>query len=68
MAAEYGTIAVEDLNGAGMLRNRCPARRIADAGFDEIRHRLDCKIRQRHTTRTVVADHWYPSDEASLQL
>ncbi|MFE4687846.1 IS607 family element RNA-guided endonuclease TnpB, partial [Streptomyces sp. NPDC056721] len=32
VAAEYGTIVVEDLNVAGMLCNRRLARRIADAG------------------------------------
>ncbi|MGW5974856.1 IS607 family element RNA-guided endonuclease TnpB, partial [Streptomyces sp. NPDC055185] len=31
VAAEYGTVVVEDLNVAGMLRNRRLARRIADA-------------------------------------
>ncbi|WP_155053934.1 RNA-guided endonuclease InsQ/TnpB family protein, partial [Streptomyces blattellae] len=31
--AEYGTVVVEDLNVAGMLRNKRLARRVADAGF-----------------------------------
>ena len=35
----YGTIVVEDLNVAGMLKNKRLARRIADAGFGEIRLR-----------------------------
>jgi len=63
VAAEYGTIVVEDLNVAGMLRNRRLARRIADAGFGEIRRQLTYKTRQRHATRTVVADRWYPSSK-----
>jgi putative transposase len=63
VAAEYGTIVVEDLNVAGMLRNRRLARRIADAGFGEIRRQLDYKTRQRHATRLVVADRWYPSSK-----
>ncbi|MFE4678001.1 IS607 family element RNA-guided endonuclease TnpB [Streptomyces sp. NPDC056723] len=63
VAAEYGTIVVEDLNVAGMLCNRRLARRIADAGFGEIRHQLDYKTRQRHATRLVVADRWYPSSK-----
>ncbi|MFE4679924.1 IS607 family element RNA-guided endonuclease TnpB [Streptomyces sp. NPDC056721] len=63
IAAEYGTIVVEDLNVAGMLCNRRLARRIADAGFGEIRHQLDYKTRQRHATRLVVADRWYPSSK-----
>lgn len=63
VAAEYGTVVVEDLNVAGMLRNRRLARRIADAGFGEIRRQLTYKTRQRHGTRTVVADRWYPSSK-----
>ncbi|MGW0817655.1 IS607 family element RNA-guided endonuclease TnpB [Streptomyces viridiviolaceus] len=63
VAAEYGTVVVEDLNVAGMLRNRRLARRIADAGFGEIRRQLDYKTRQRHATRTIVASRWYPSSK-----
>ncbi|MFI8073703.1 IS607 family element RNA-guided endonuclease TnpB [Streptomyces sp. NPDC086033] len=63
VAAEYGTVVVEDLNVAGMLRNRRLARRIADAGFGEIRRQLTYKTRQRHATRIVVADRWYPSSK-----
>ncbi|MFI5799773.1 IS607 family element RNA-guided endonuclease TnpB [Streptomyces sp. NPDC051677] len=63
VAAEYGTVVVEDLNVAGMLRNRRLARRIADAGFGEIRRRLDHKTRRRHATRLVVANLWYPSSK-----
>ena len=63
VAAEYGTVVVEDLNVAGMLRNRRLARRIADAGFGEIRRQLTYKTRQRHATRTIVADRWYPSSK-----
>ena len=63
VAAEYGTVVVEDLNDAGMLRNRRLARQIADAGFGEIRRQLDYKTSQRHATRLVVADRWYPSSK-----
>ncbi|MFD0853878.1 RNA-guided endonuclease InsQ/TnpB family protein, partial [Actinomadura adrarensis] len=64
VAAEYGTVVVEDLNVAGMLRNRRLARRIADAGFGEIRRQLGYKTRQRHGTGMVVADRWYPSSKS----
>lgn len=63
VAAEYGTVVVEDLNVADMLRNRRLARHIADAGFGEIRRQLGYKTRQRHGTRLVVADRWYPSSK-----
>ncbi|MFE0673412.1 IS607 family element RNA-guided endonuclease TnpB [Streptomyces sp. NPDC058867] len=63
VAAEYGTVVVEDLNVAGMVKNRRLAPRIADAGFGEIRRQLTYKTRQRHATRLVVADRWYPSSK-----
>jgi putative transposase len=62
VAAEYGTGVVEDLNVAGMLRNRRLARKIADAGFGEIRRQLTYKTR-RDACRTVVADRWLPSSK-----
>ncbi len=43
ITGEYGTVVVEDLNVAGMLRNRRLARRIADAGFGEIRRQVEYK-------------------------
>ncbi|MFJ6408775.1 IS607 family element RNA-guided endonuclease TnpB [Streptomyces hydrogenans] len=63
LAAEYGTIVIEDLNVAGMLRNRRLARRIADAGFGEIRRQLTYKTRGRHGTRIITAGRWYPSSK-----
>ncbi|QGN50755.1 IS200/IS605 family element transposase accessory protein TnpB [Micromonospora sp. WMMC415] len=62
LAATYGTIVVEDLNVAGMLRNRRLSRRIADAGFAEIRRQLVYKT-QWYGGRLVVADRWYPSSK-----
>ncbi|WP_255949932.1 IS607 family element RNA-guided endonuclease TnpB [Streptomyces odontomachi] len=63
VATEYGTIVVEDLNAAGMLKNRRLARQVADAGFGEIRRQLAYKTRQRHATCLVVADRWFPSSK-----
>lgn len=60
--AEYGTVVVEDLNVAGMLKNRRLARKIADAGFGEIRRQLTCKG-QRNACPTVIASRWYPSSK-----
>jgi putative transposase len=40
LAREYGTIVVEDLNVAGMVKNRRLARVVSDAGFGQIRRRL----------------------------
>ncbi len=43
LATSHRTIVVEHLNVAGMLRNRRLARRIADAGFGEVRRQLGYK-------------------------
>jgi Tetratricopeptide repeat len=55
-------VVVEDLNVAGMLRNRRLARSIADAGFGEIRRQLTYKTGW-HGGRLVVADRWFPSSK-----
>ncbi|WP_406036923.1 IS200/IS605 family accessory protein TnpB-related protein [Micromonospora sp. NBC_00898] len=62
LAREHGTVVVEDLNVAGMLRNRRLARRIADAGFAELRRQVAYKTGW-NGGRLVVADRWYPSSK-----
>ncbi|WP_088962708.1 RNA-guided endonuclease TnpB family protein [Micromonospora purpureochromogenes] len=59
---EHRTVVVEDLNVAGMLRNRRLARHIADAGFAELRRQLGYKT-QWSGGRLLVADRWYPSSK-----
>jgi IS605 OrfB family transposase len=62
LAREHGTVVVEDLNVAGMLRNRRLARHIADAGFAEIRRQLSYKTGW-NGGRLVVVDRWFPSSK-----
>jgi IS605 OrfB family transposase len=62
LAATYGTVVVEDLNVAGMLKNRKLARHIADASFGEIRRQLDYKTRWNGGQLTV-ANRWFPSSK-----
>jgi putative transposase len=62
LAGAYGTVVVEDLNVAGMVRNRRLARKISDAGFGEIRRQLTYKVRW-HDGRLVVAGRFYPSSK-----
>ncbi|WP_051300008.1 IS607 family element RNA-guided endonuclease TnpB [Actinomadura rifamycini] len=62
LVREYGTVVVEDLNVAGMLRNRRLARRIADGSFGEIRRQLTYKTGWNGGT-LVVADRWFPSSK-----
>lgn len=62
LARQHAVIVVEDLNVAGMLRNRNLARSIADAGFGEIRRQLDYKTLW-NGGQLHVADRWYPSSK-----
>jgi IS605 OrfB family transposase len=62
LAAEYGTIVVEDLNVAGMVRNRKLAKAISDCGFGTIRTMLGYKTTW-NGGRLVTADRWFPSSK-----
>jgi putative transposase len=62
LAATYGTVVAEDLNVAGMLRNRRLARRIADAGFGLLRRQLAYKTTW-HGGRLALAGRFYPSSK-----
>ncbi len=62
LASTYGTIVVEDLHVAGMVRNRRLARHVADASFAEIRRQLAYKT-QWHGGRLIVADRWFASSK-----
>jgi IS605 OrfB family transposase len=62
LAKQYGTIVVEDLNVAGMVRNRKLARQISDAGFAEFRRQLAYKTAW-YGSRLVVAGRWFPSSK-----
>jgi putative transposase len=62
LAREYGTVVVEDLNVAGMVKNRRLARVISDAGFGQIRRQLAYKTVWNGGT-LVVADRWFPSSK-----
>jgi len=60
LAARYATVVMEDLNVAGMVRNRRLARAVADAGFGETRRLLACKTTW-NGGRLVTAGRFYPS-------
>jgi putative transposase len=62
LVREFGTIVLEDLNVAGMVKNHRLARAIYDQGFFEIRRQLEYKA-ESLGTRIVVADRWYPSSK-----
>jgi IS605 OrfB family transposase len=62
LAATYGTVVVEHLNVAGMLGNRRLARRIADAGFGQLRRQLGYKTTWMGGV-LVQADTFFPSSK-----
>ena len=62
LAARYETVVVEDLNVAGMGRNRQLARAVADQGFGAARRMLGYKTSWNGGT-LIVADRWFPSSK-----
>jgi putative transposase len=62
LATEHGTIVVEHLNLAGMVRNRHLARALSDSGLAELRRQLIYKTAW-YGSRLVVADRFYPSSK-----
>ncbi|MDF2743470.1 MAG: transposase, OrfB family, partial [Actinomycetia bacterium] len=62
IATQHGTIVVEQLNLAGMVRNRQLSRALSDAGLAELRRQLTYKTIW-YGSRLVVADRFYPSSK-----
>jgi putative transposase len=60
LARRYETVVAEDLNVAGLTRNRRLARAIADQGFGQARRMLGYKTAWAGGT-LILADRWYPS-------
>ena len=62
LAARYETVVAEDLNVAGMIRNRKLARAISDQGFGAARRMLGYKTTW-NSGRLILADRWFPSSK-----
>lgn len=62
LARGHTTVVIEDLNAAGMVKNRALARHVSDAAFGELRRQLAYKAAW-YRTDLVVADRWYPSSK-----
>jgi len=58
----YGTIVIEQLNVAGMMRNRRLARAIADTGLGALRRQLRYKC-QWYGSGLIEADTFFPSSK-----
>jgi putative transposase len=62
LARRYETVVSEDLNVAGMTRNRRLARAISDQGFGYARQMLGYKTTW-NGGRLILAGRWYPSSK-----
>jgi putative transposase len=62
LTAEFGTVVVEDLHVAGMVRNHRLARHVADASFGEFRRQMEYKAAWCGG-RVIVADRWFASSK-----
>ena len=62
IARNYSTVCIEDLNVAGMVKNRCLARSVSDAALGEFRRQLEYKTARSGAALRVV-DRWFPSSK-----
>lgn len=62
LVAENQSLAVEDLNVAGMVKNRKLSRAISDAGWSKFKTMLGAKCDKYGRDLTIV-NRWYPSSQ-----
>jgi putative transposase len=62
LATRYETVVAEDLNVAGMTRNRRLARALADQGFGQARRMLGYKTTW-NGGHLLIAGRWFPSSK-----
>lgn len=62
IARNYSAVCVEDLNVAGMVKNRHLARSVSDAALGEFRRQLEYKTARSGAVLRVV-DRWFPSSK-----
>ncbi len=66
LATGFSVIGIEDLNVKGMVKNRCLARSVSDAGFFEFRRQLGYKAAMTGA-KVILADRWFPSSKTCSQ-
>jgi putative transposase len=62
LVRENQALAVEDLNVAGMVKNRKLSRAISDAGWGKFKTMLQTKC-DRYGRELTIVDRWYPSSQ-----
>ncbi len=62
LVKNHDAASLEDLNIAGMMKNHCLARAIADVGWGELRRQLEYKADWSHK-HVVFVDRFFPSSK-----
>ena len=62
LITRYKTIAIENLNVSGMVKNHHLAKAISDLGLCEFRRQLEYKSQLRGNN-LIIVDRWYPSSK-----
>lgn len=62
LASTYGVVVIEDLNVRAMVKNRCLARVLSDAGLGAVRRQLEYKA-DWYGSQLVVADRFFASSK-----
>jgi putative transposase len=62
LVRENQALAVEDLNVAGMVKNRKLSRAISDAGWSKFKTMLQAKC-DKYSRDLTIVDRWYPSSQ-----
>jgi putative transposase len=62
LVRENQALAVEDLNVAGMVKNRKLSRAISDAGWSKFKTMLEAKC-DKYGRHLTIVDRWYPSSQ-----
>ena len=62
LVRENQTLAIEDLNVAGLIKNRKLSRAIADAGWAKFKTLLAAKC-NKYGRDLIIVDRWYPSSQ-----
>ena len=63
LVRENSVVALEDLNVSGMVKNRCLARAISEAGWGTFRAMCEAKSTVIEDRQTVVISRWEPTSQ-----
>jgi len=63
LVRENSVVALEDLNVSGMVKNRCLARAISEAGWGTFRAMCEAKSTVIEERQTVVISRWEPTSQ-----